>query len=160
MASITEIKINLNTRTEGKVKAFANITLDSAFVVTGIKIVEGVKGLFVSFPQQKLSAPRLNRRTGKMEEYIDLVFPITKECRETIQNSVLNAYQSEIQRVGVNTGGGFVAPVLTPIATAAPAVVPAPAPVVAPVEGTPFDTPAPVAPVGGTPRVNIPNVQI
>lgn len=45
---ITEVRLTL--RNEDKLKAFANITFDNAFVVRGLKIIQGNRGLFVSMP--------------------------------------------------------------------------------------------------------------
>ena len=63
-------------------RAFANVTLDGAFAVHDLKIVDGKKGLFVSMPSRKLP-------DGK---YRDLAFPVTRELREEIQSRVLGAY--------------------------------------------------------------------
>ena len=51
--------------------------------ITGIRIVEGKLGLFVSMPQSK----------DNDGEYHDVAFPITKEAREEIQDAVLDAYE-------------------------------------------------------------------
>ena len=48
---ITEVRLTL--RDEPKLKAFANVTFDDAFVVRGIKIIEGDKGLFVAMPSKR-----------------------------------------------------------------------------------------------------------
>ena len=69
---------------DGKVKANASITIDEALVVTGLRIIEGSKGLFVSMPQRKVK-----------EEYKDLVFPLNKELREQISTAVLKEYSGD-----------------------------------------------------------------
>ncbi|HCL4480083.1 TPA: SpoVG family protein [Clostridium botulinum] len=76
---ITEVKVS--KLSEGKVKALASITLDNVFVVTGVKVVEGSKGLFVTMPQTK-----------KEDKYFDIAFPLDKELRTEIQEKVLEAY--------------------------------------------------------------------
>lgn len=77
---ITEIRIN---KYENKnVKAFATITLDGALVVSGLTIMEGKKGLFVSMPNAK----------GKDGKYYDTVYPLSKSGRDYINNEVLAAY--------------------------------------------------------------------
>ena len=50
MFQITDVKIALNEGNSGKLKAFATMTLDDAFVVRDIKIIDGKKGLFVAMP--------------------------------------------------------------------------------------------------------------
>ena len=85
--NITDVKIRKyeNNHT----KAFASVTMDDALVITGITIIEGNKGLFVSMPQTKGKD-----KDGK-ERYFDIVFPTTKEGRDAITDSVLEAYEKE-----------------------------------------------------------------
>jgi len=66
----------------GAIKANASITFDSQFVVTGLKIMEGKSGLFVSMPSVK-------KADG---EWKDTAFPLSKEFRQTIQDTVLKKY--------------------------------------------------------------------
>lgn len=81
---ITDIKIYpLKKKGDSKVKAFASVTLDKTVCITGIRIIEGSKGAFISFPQQK----------GSDEEYHDIVFPVTKEAREVFQKKVIEAFK-------------------------------------------------------------------
>ena len=66
----------------GRTKAYCSITFDDCFVVTGLKVIEGRNGLFVSMPSQK----------DKNGEYKDIAFPVTSEMRQHIQEVVLNEY--------------------------------------------------------------------
>lgn len=84
--NITNVRINPTTK-ESKIKAMASITFDDCFVVGGIKIIESDKGLFVSMPSNKIT------KDGK-DEYKDICFPINKETREYISNTILENYQS------------------------------------------------------------------
>jgi len=52
---ITEVKIKLMNRHNDKLKAFCSITLDNAFVVRDLKVIEGIKGPFVAMPNRKLT---------------------------------------------------------------------------------------------------------
>lgn len=51
---ITEVRIFAKEAKDKKLKAYAAVTFDSAFVVRNIKIIEGNKGLFVAMPSRKL----------------------------------------------------------------------------------------------------------
>ncbi|MGN0678115.1 MAG: septation protein SpoVG family protein [Oscillospiraceae bacterium] len=62
-------------------KAVATVTLNDEFVLKGIKVYEGKNGLFVSMP---------SRKSGN--DYQDVVFPITKEAREQLNNTVMESY--------------------------------------------------------------------
>lgn len=80
--TITEVRIQLRPGGDG-LKAFANVTLDEAFAVHNLKVVEGARGLFVSMPARRDAA-------GK---YRDLAHPVTREFYEALQRAVLEAYR-------------------------------------------------------------------
>jgi stage V sporulation protein G len=81
---ITEVKLTL--RNEEKLKGFANITLDNAFVIRGLKIINGSKGLFISMPSKR-------RSDGTFQ---DIAHPINPETRKMIEQVVLDAYTTEM----------------------------------------------------------------
>ncbi len=51
---ITEVKIFLKESEDKKLKAFATMTFDDAFVVRNVKVISGNKGLFVAMPSRKM----------------------------------------------------------------------------------------------------------
>src|SRR4030043_911007 len=51
---LTEVKIFPRESEDRKLKAYATITIDNAFVVRNVKVIEGNKGLFVAMPSRKL----------------------------------------------------------------------------------------------------------
>lgn len=79
---ITETRVFPLSKKDSTLKAFASITIDDAICITGIRIVEGKNGLFMSMPQSK----------DNDGEYHDIVYPITKEAREELEAAVLDAY--------------------------------------------------------------------
>lgn len=80
---ITEIRISL--RNDNKLKAFASITLDNRFVIRGLKIIEGAKGVFVAMPSRK-------RPDGTFQ---DIAHPINNETRDWMEKQVVAAYHKE-----------------------------------------------------------------
>lgn len=84
---ISEIRITL--RDDNKLKGFASITLDNAFVVRGLKIIDGASGLFIAMPSRK-------RKDGTFQ---DIAHPINMSTRQWLENQVIAAYRQEIQRV-------------------------------------------------------------
>ena len=70
---------------DSSLKAFADVSFAGAFIVKGIKVVEGKKGLFVSMPSEK----------GKDGKWYDIAHPLTKEFREALNEVVLEAYEEE-----------------------------------------------------------------
>lgn len=83
---ITDVRIRKIAK-EGKMKAIVSITLDGAFVVHDIKVIEGEKGLFIAMP---------SRRAGD-GEYRDIAHPINSETREMIQNIILEKYETVLE---------------------------------------------------------------
>lgn len=79
--TITEVRIT-RLESDGKIRAMASVTFDECFVVTGLKVLDGSNGLFVSMPSRKLSDGT----------YKDICFPVTKDTREAIQDAVLARY--------------------------------------------------------------------
>ena len=82
---ITEIRFTM--RNEEKLRAFANVTFDSAFVIRGLKIISGSRGLFVSMPSRR-------RPDGT---YQDVAHPINTDMRRHLEKMVLEAYEREVQ---------------------------------------------------------------
>ena len=54
---ITEVRIFSKEGANSKLKAYATITIDNAFVVRNIKIIEGKTGLFIAMPSRKIKEP-------------------------------------------------------------------------------------------------------
>ena len=85
---ITEIRVTL--RDEERLKGFANVTFDDAFVIRGMKIIQGNNGYFVSMPSRK-------RPDGT---YQDIAHPINSDMRRMIEERVLEAYNAEVKSQG------------------------------------------------------------
>lgn len=83
---ITEVRIAL--RDDDKLKAFASMTFNDAFVIRGLKIIEGTNGMFVAMPSRK-------KPDGT---YQDVAHPINNETRKYIEDRILDEYQKERAR--------------------------------------------------------------
>lgn len=79
---ITDVRVRKITK-EGKMKAIVSITIDDAFVVHDIKVIEGEKGLFIAMPSKKSADG----------EYRDIAHPINSGTRDMIQSVVLERFQ-------------------------------------------------------------------
>lgn len=121
---ITEVRIKLMDRSDDRLQAFCSITLDDAFVVRDLKIIEGSSGPFVAMPSRKLMAhcpdcgfknhlraafcnqcgfdlpeESLARdHEGRAKLYADIAHPVNAECREMIQSKVIQEFQAELER--------------------------------------------------------------
>lgn len=58
--TITDVRVRKVAK-DGKMKAVVSITLDEAFVVHDIKVIEGEKGLFIAMPSRKTGRRRVPR---------------------------------------------------------------------------------------------------
>lgn len=84
---------NVRLTDKGNTMAMASITLDDAFVVSGLKVMNGSKGLFVDMPSQKGTD-----KDGNVK-YYDTAFPLSKELRGEINRVVLDAYQGKLNEL-------------------------------------------------------------
>ncbi len=121
---ITEVRVALRDSPDKKLKAYATVTFDDAFVVRNIKVIEGTSGLFIAMPSRKIKQPcpkcnfknemrskfcnqcgaqlpvaarPLNQEAAGTAqlEHKDIAHPITQSFRESLQKRVLEAYEQE-----------------------------------------------------------------
>ena len=71
--------------TDSKMKGSASVIIDDCFKITGIKIIEGSNGLFLSMPSRKLK-DGTNR---------DIVYPINSETRKLFTDVILTEYEKQ-----------------------------------------------------------------
>jgi len=141
---ITEVRIFPRESRDRKLKAYATITMDNAFVVRNVKVIEGNKGLFVAMPSRKLrdACPKCGHKNAMRSKYCnqcgvalpqvdreaeagddsrrqsghrDIAHPITPECREYIQKKVLKAYEEETKGKGRSDAAGDIKPKSEPV---------------------------------------------
>ena len=67
---------------DGATKAFADISIADAFVVRGLRIIEGKDGLFVSMP----------RESGNDGKWYNTIIPLSREVKDEIKKICLEAY--------------------------------------------------------------------
>lgn len=77
----------------GNQLANASITLDDAFVVRNLRVMNGNNGIFVSMPSQKGIDKDGNTA------YYDTAFPLNAELRKQINDVVIGAYQQKLQEL-------------------------------------------------------------
>lgn len=121
---ITEVRIKLVNRRADKLRAFCSITLENAFVIRDLKIIEGAKGPFVAMPSRKVAdrcpgcglknhrrakfcnecggripaPPPAGELDGRPRLHADIAHPISAAAREAMEKRVLGAYSEEIER--------------------------------------------------------------
>jgi stage V sporulation protein G len=67
---------------ESKLRAYVNITIDDCFMIRGLKVIRGNKGLFVAMPNKK----------GRNGLFRDVAHPVNAETRKLIEDKVLEKY--------------------------------------------------------------------
>ncbi|HUS74131.1 MAG TPA: SpoVG family protein [Sedimentisphaerales bacterium] len=121
---ITEVRVNLVSNKNSRLKAFCSVTMDNEFVVRDIKVIEGAGGHFVAMPSRKmtdhcgkcggknhlrakfcnncgasLSGNRARKDVkGRMKLHADIAHPINLECRKRIQGKVISAFKEEMEK--------------------------------------------------------------
>ena len=71
----------------GTCKAMANVVLNDQLVIRGLRVNDGINGLFVAYPPDPFF---------KGEDFRSLVIPVTRQLREHIEDCVLEKYQQVI----------------------------------------------------------------
>ncbi len=120
---ITEVRVKLTDDPRNKLKAYCSVTIDNAFVVRDLKIIDGNRGPFVAMPSRKLAdhcaschhknhlraaycnqcgarldperAPRDER--GRSQLHADLAHPINSATRIEVHKAVVQAYAQEVE---------------------------------------------------------------
>lgn len=82
--NITDVRVRLLKKEEGKLKAVASIIIDNDFVVHDIKVIEGNDGCFIVMPSRKANDG----------EYRDIAHPLKTEVREDLKAKILAAYET------------------------------------------------------------------
>lgn len=85
----TEITARAYPKTgNGNILASLTFDVNGCFAVRGAKLVQGKNGPFVSMPQRQTKGG-----------YQEVVFPITKDMREIVNNVAVSAYQLALQEM-------------------------------------------------------------
>jgi stage V sporulation protein G len=122
---ITEARIFLKDSPDKKLKAYATVTFDNAFVVRNIKVIQGTSGLFIAMPSRRIkqscqkcgfknetrarycnqcgvqlaaSSRGLEQDLNSQAEHKDIAHPITQTFRDHLQKKVLEAYAEEAKK--------------------------------------------------------------
>lgn len=85
---VSEVRLNLINSTTA-VKAIGSFSLDDAFAVRGVRVMEDKNGKnFVAFPSRE-------KQDGSYE---DIAFPLSKELYADITGAILKEYQQMVEK--------------------------------------------------------------
>jgi stage V sporulation protein G len=82
---ITEVRV-FPVTSEERLKAYATITIDNAFLIRDLRVINGNTGLFVAMPSRKM----------KDGSFKDIAHPLNSETRQMIEQRVLAEYEREL----------------------------------------------------------------
>ena len=88
---------------KGKLLGVANVVLNDQLCIRGLRIMDGVNGMFVGYP---------NDPFYKGEDLRSIVFPIKRVLREHIENCVLEKYLYKTGKANVKFNVTLTHPVL------------------------------------------------
>lgn len=89
---ITNIKFNVIEPKDYGICAEVTVTLDDLLCIHDIHVINGEKGLFVSFPNTGSM-----RKYGNKKRYKDIVHPTTQEFRLQMVEDILKAYDERLE---------------------------------------------------------------
>ena len=120
---VTEVRIKLNMSNTDRLRGFCSITLDNAFAIRDIKIIDGPGGLFVAMPSRKLmdhcrrcmgknhlrarfcnacgsplTPERHEAQDARTKMHCDVAHPINAHMRASVQEAIVKAYHEELAR--------------------------------------------------------------
>jgi len=121
---ISEVRVKLIDNKDDRLKGFCSMTIDDQFVIRDIKVIEGTSGLFVAMPSRKMSdhcgqcggknhlrakfcnncggslpenRAKLDAK-GRMKLHADIAHPINADCRKSLQETIVTAFETEIEK--------------------------------------------------------------
>jgi stage V sporulation protein G len=120
---VTEVRVKLTEDPRNKLKAYCSVTINDAFVVRDLKIIDGSRGPFVAMPSRKLAdhCARCNHKNhlrasycnhcggrldpdraqrdarGRARLHADLAHPINSATRIQVHKAVVRAYADEAE---------------------------------------------------------------
>ena len=85
---VSEVRLNL-LKTDNAVKAIGSFSLDDAFAVRGVRVMEDKNGRnFVAFPSRE-------KQDGSYE---DIAFPLSKELYAHITGAIIDEYKTQVEK--------------------------------------------------------------
>ena len=123
--NVTNVSVKLAPESADRLKAFCTMTLDDEFVVRDLKVIEGTSGLFVAMPSRKLTdhcpkcggknhlrakfcndcgaklgEDRVSDEDAQGKLHADIAHPINSDCRNRLQDEILDSYREECRSAG------------------------------------------------------------
>lgn len=121
---VTEVRVKLASDNDDKLLGYCSVTLNNAFVIKDLKIIQGDSTPFIAMPSRKITdkCPRCRCKNhlrarfcndcghelpadradtdirGRARLHFDLVHPIRSEVRDYVHREILDAFEKEHAR--------------------------------------------------------------
>lgn len=79
----TNVTLRMFESAKSNTKAFIDLKLDDTLIVKGLSLVEGKKGLFLSYPASK----------GKDGKYYNSVYSLDKDWSKKLEDTCIRKYK-------------------------------------------------------------------
>jgi stage V sporulation protein G len=122
---VTEVRVKLASENDDKLLGYCSVTLNDAFVIKDLKIIQGDGSPFIAMPSRKITdkcgrcgyknhlrakfcnecGHKLSQNRadtdarGRAKLHFDLVHPIRSEVRDYVHRKIVEAYETELSRV-------------------------------------------------------------
>lgn len=90
-----KITVRKYESSNSKTKAFVELKLDNVLIVKGLSLVDGKKGLFLSYPASK----------GKDNNYYNSIYSLDKDWGKLLEEACIKKYNECVS--SNNTSGNF-----------------------------------------------------
>lgn len=90
-----KITVRKYESSNSKTKAFVELKLDDVLIVKGLSLVDGKKGLFLSYPASK----------GKDDNYYNSIYSLDKDWGKQLEEACIKKYNELVS--SNNTSGNF-----------------------------------------------------
>ena len=89
MSAVLDVAVKRINKVEGTsaTRAYCDVAIGGAYLIKGLKVVNGKNGLFVSMPSEQ----------GKNGQWYDTLVPLTKEARDRLSQIVLEAFHADVE---------------------------------------------------------------
>lgn len=91
MATTVAAQIDRLNNDDSKTKVYATLTINDAFAIHGVRLIQGKNGLFASMPSRAVT-----NEQGETE-YVPFANPITKEASDAVRTCLVNAYNEAVE---------------------------------------------------------------
>ena len=92
--AVTSVKVSpfIEGESMGKILGFAEVVLNDQLCIRGLRIMDGVNGLYVAYPNDPFC---------RGEDYRSIVLPMKRNTREHIEYCVLEKYMYETGKANI-----------------------------------------------------------